>query len=309
MKLKNLEAYRAVMSTGSTQAAAALLGISQSAISRRISQLEEELGLELFYRDGVRLVPSRANKMAEPLVADVLERLHTLREAAQHIRLGQHASAMLRIAVPPGISRRIMPAIIADFLKECPDIRLEVLHGTYDVIQRMLEEKQAEIAFLRLPYASTILTRSDVIETKSVCVIQRGHRLSELSVIRPSDLKGEPLVLLGWRRAPRHDLDLVFSAHGIAPTIRIEAHSVASACGFSAQGIGISIVNALLVQDCTDLEIDIRPFEPAVPHQFAFVYTDQPRLPPIGLEFIRHATAALKKLSATALPRRNGHSF
>jgi len=306
MKLKNLEAYRAVMSTGSTQAAAALLGISQSAISRRIDQLEEDLRLELFYRDGVRLVPSRANKLAEPHVADVMERLHALRDAAENIRSGQHANAMLRIAVPPSISRRIMPKIIAAFLKEHPEVRLEVLHGTYDVIQRMLEEKQADLAFLRLPYASNIITRSDLIEASSVCVMQRGHRLSGLKVIRPSNLRGEPLVLLGWRRAPRHDLDLVFSAHGVAPSIRIEAHSVASACGFAEQGIGIAVVNALLVQDCLDLDIDIRPFEPAAPHQFAFVYSDQPRLSPIGQKFMQEATAELQALAKTPLGEGSG---
>jgi len=296
MKLKDLEAYRAVTSTGSTLAAATLLGVSQSAISRRIGQLESDLGLQLFYREGARLVPSRANELVEPHVADILERLHVLSDAATNIRSGQHAHVMLRVAVPPGISRKIMPQIIADFLKRHPEVRFEVLHGTYDVIQRMLEEKQAEIAFIRLPYASSLLTRSDLIEAPSVCVMPRGHPLSKLQSIQPKDLRDEPLVLLGWRRAPRHDLDLVFSAHGIRPHIRVEAHSVGSACGFSEQGIGISIVNSLLVQDCADLDIVVRPFSPAVPHQFAFVYSDQPRLSPIGLEFIDAATSYLLTL-------------
>jgi len=302
MKLKDLEAYRAVMSTGSTAAAASLLGISQSAISRRISQLEEDLALQLFFREGARLVPSRSNELVEPHVADVMERLHALSDAALNIRSGQHANVMLRVAVPPGISRKVMPRIISHFLKEHPEVRFEVLHGTYDIIQRMLEEKQAEIAFIRLPYASNILTRSDVIEAHSVCVMQRGHPLSKLKVIQPSDLRDEPLVLLGWRRPPRHDLDLVFSAHGIRPKIRVEAHSVASACGFSEQGIGISIVNSLLVQDCSDLDIVVRRFEPAVPHQFAFIYSDQPRLSPLGQEFIESATTALTKLNSEEMP-------
>lgn len=298
MKLKDLEAYRAVMSTGSTLGAADLLGVSQSAISRRISQLEESLGLQLFFREGARLVPSRVNALVEPHVADVMERLHILDDTVTSIRSGQHTQVMLRLAVPPGMSRRIIPRIIADFLKYHPETRFEVLHGTYDVSQRMLEEKTADIAFLRLPYAAAPLRRSQTIEAHSVCVMRRGHPLAELNAIQPKDLRDEPVVLLGWRRAPRHDLDLVFSAHGVRLKIAVEAHSVSSACGFAEQGIGIAIVNSLLVQDCSDLDIIIRRFEPAVPHQFAFVYSDQPHLSQTGQEFVDFATAALRELTA-----------
>ena len=73
MKLKDLEAFRAVMSTGSTQAAADLLGISQSAVSRRVTQLEKDLELKLFFQEGSRLAPSRINALLEPRIADVLE--------------------------------------------------------------------------------------------------------------------------------------------------------------------------------------------------------------------------------------------
>ncbi|MGQ5720023.1 LysR family transcriptional regulator [Hyphomicrobiales bacterium] len=296
IKIIDLEAYRAVMSTGSTQGAAELLGISQSAVSRRISQLEEELGIQLFIREGARIVPSRLNELLETHVADVLERVHILDDAANKIRSGRYENALLRIAVPPGICRKIMPKIIAGFLDKYPQTRFEILHGTYDVISRMLDEKQAEIGFLRLPFRDSNFMYSDVIIARSVCVMAKNHPLTKHKIIRPENLRDEPLVLLGRRRSPRHDLDLVFSSHGVRPKIRLEAHSVSSACGFSAEGIGVSIVNSLLVQDCMDLDTEVRLFLPDVPHHFAFVYPDKPRLPELGAEFITYATGYLQAL-------------
>ncbi|NKC52337.1 LysR family transcriptional regulator [Ochrobactrum cytisi] len=101
MKIKDLEAFRAVMSTGSTQAAAELLGISQSAVSRRLTQLESDFEQELFFRDGSRLMPSRINGLLEPRIADVLERVSMLQQAVNDLKTGRFSEALLRVAVPP----------------------------------------------------------------------------------------------------------------------------------------------------------------------------------------------------------------
>jgi DNA-binding transcriptional LysR family regulator len=294
MKLKDLEAFRAVMTTGSTLAAANLLGISQSAVSRRVSQLEKDLQLELFFQDGARLTPSRLNALLEPRILDVLERVNILQQTVNDLRSGRFSEALLRIAVPPGISKRILPQIIATFLQRHPETRFEVLHGTYSLIERMLEEKQAEIGFLRLPFGEKNFVNSKVIRARTVCAIPSGHPLTSKQVIRPEDLRNEPLVMLGRGRPPRHDIDLIFSSNGVPPTIRLEAHSVSSACGFAAQGIGIAIVNSLLIQDCEKLDIEIRTFLPDIPHHFAFAYPSKPDLPEIAKIFVDHAVDALK---------------
>lgn len=297
MKIKNFEAYQAVISTGSTQGAADMLGISQSAVSRRLSQLEQELDLELFYREGSRLVPSRISGLVSPHIADVLERMHLLLDAAAELREGNHSQSLLRIAVPPGISRRIIPQIVAGFLKIHPHARFEILHGTYEVIRKMLEDKQAEVGFLRLPLTEDYLSNAPVIHARSVCAMAPNHPLAQRQTIRPDDLKNEPLVLLAWKRAPRHDLDLVFSAHGLRPNIRLEAHSVSSACGFAAEGIGIAIVNSLLIQDCMDLDVVVRPFLPDVPHYFAFAYPGKPEMSEVAQHFVDFATSQLQNLA------------
>ncbi len=300
MKLKDLEAYRAVLTSGSTQAAAELLGISQSAVSRRISQLEDDLGLQLFVRDRARLIPTRASRHLDRHTQDLLERLFFLNEAAEELRQGRSPATVLRVAVPASMSRVILPEIIANFLRDHPQVRFEVLHGPYDAITRMLHARQAEIGLLRLPVTEPGLEFSPVVTASSVCVIPQGHPLTELTEVRPYDLRQHDLVLLGWRRAPRRDLDLAFAMAGIKPNIRIETHSVSSACGLVAQGLGVSIVNALLVQECLDLPIVLRPFRPEIQHQFVVAYPSQPELPEPGRQFVGFAARHLERLVTTA---------
>src|SRR5690606_35229058 len=151
----------------------------------RLTQLESDFALELFFRDGSRLMPSRINGLLEPRIADVLERVSMLQQAVNDLKTGRFSEALLRVAVPPGISKVIMPKIIADFLRQNPEARFEVLHGTYNVIERMLEEKQAEIGFLRLPFADKNLHSSELSRARSVCAIPIGHRLTSKDVIRP----------------------------------------------------------------------------------------------------------------------------
>ena len=296
MKLKDLEAYRAVLTTGSTKAAAGVLGVTQSAVSRRITQLEADLDLKLFVRDKSRLVPTRASRFLEQHVQDVLQRMFIVADPDAYLRLGKAAMVTLRVAVPSSMARVIMPRIVAAFLKEHPELRFEILHGPYDEIQRMLQGRQAEIGFLRLPVSEAGQVHAGVLTTTSVCVLPKGHRLLALETIHAQDLRNEDMILLGWRRAPRRDLDVAFSVAGVRPKVRIETHSVTSACGFVAQGIGVSIVNALLVQECLDLPIEVRPFKPDILHQFAFAHIATPDLSEIGVLFLDFATRHLRAL-------------
>lgn len=72
---------------------------------------------------------------------------------------------------------------------------------------------------------------------------------------------------------------------------------MSSACGFAAEGIGIAIVNSLLVLDCLDSDITVRPFVADVPHYFAFTYPETPALPYLAKEFVDFATEALLEKS------------
>src|SRR5580700_5901626 len=110
MKLRQIEAFRAVMQAGSTTAAALELHTSQSNVSRLISQLESDTRLVLFERTGGRLIPKPEAKALFREVERAFVGLKSLTYAADSIRnLG---SGRLRIASIPGIGLSFLPRVV-----------------------------------------------------------------------------------------------------------------------------------------------------------------------------------------------------
>lgn len=301
MNINDMEAWRAVTATGTTQGAARVLGISQSAVSRRIAQLEARLGVSLFLREHARLVPTRANHRLSAHLSELLESCYRLNDVARQVRKGNDIAEPLRLAMPHSLSRRIMPGLIAAFLKEHHQARFEIFNGSYFDIRRMIVDKSADVGLLRLPETSDGIALAPSFQAASVCILPIDHPLAKKELIHVRDLSGVPLVLLGRRRMPRNDIDLVFTNAGVRQNVRIEAHSVGSACGLVAQGIGVSIVNSLMLNDLGPLPIVARPFRPDLPHHFAFGHATDTKTELVR-KWLEFAHGYLARIADRAIP-------
>lgn len=278
VNLKQLEAFKAIMATGSTIGAAARMGLSQSAISRLLSQLEESLGFALFLRKKGRLM---ATPEAEELlgeVAGLVDGMQRVQRLADELRVGRSRKSLLKVGVPTSMTQELLPSIVAEFLKDHDDIVIELLTGSYDMIERAVLDRSADLGFVRLPTELADLDVEPVLHTEGVCVMPANHPLCRHAVIEAEHLRGVPLVLLGRQRALRAELNQVFRAVNLTPQVRIEVHSVSAACSFVAQGLGVSIVNGLLASHFTHLPIVTRPFRPTLPYAFGLAFRrDEPR--------------------------------
>ncbi|MDO9638275.1 MAG: LysR family transcriptional regulator [Pseudotabrizicola sp.] len=298
MHLSLLETFRAVVEKGTTQAAAQALGLSQSAVSRRIAQLEEDLGLQLFVRDRGRLIATRENQLLQAQIAGLVDHGARLTQRAAELKVGNYATEMLRVAFPASLTISIVPAILAEFLERNERVQVELHTGAYDTIERMVLDERAEVGFLRMPTQRSGLDTTPVIEVPTVCVMPRGHPLADRKEVSISDLHAVPLILLGRMRLPRRDIDEAFWEVGMRPLVRVEAHSVQSACALAARGLGVTLVNELMARDFAHLPIEIRPLRERLLHRFAFAVTDG--IPPteIARQFIETSIARFRSLLA-----------
>ncbi len=294
MDLELLRTYKAIAETGSTNAAAVRLGLSQSAVSRRLAQLEQELDLPLFLRDRGRLIPTREGRNIEAQMLLLLDQGDRLADRATELRAGNAASITLKVAVPISLVQSLIPQILAEFLESHDRVQVEMHFGAYDTIERMLIDGRAEIGFLRMPIQRPGLRNLPVIEAPTVVVMPQDHPLSALPEVSLRELSGVPLILLGRMRAPRREIDDMFFEVGLRPNVRLEVHSVTAACSFAAHGLGVTLVNGLMAQDFRHLPIAIRPLRERIIHRFSFVTSETVPMSVTAEAFIAHASQYLR---------------
>jgi DNA-binding transcriptional LysR family regulator len=287
MNFKQLEAFQAIMATGSTIAAAERLGLSQSAVSRLLTQFEEDLGLRLFARQKGRLVPTTE---AQALLHDaqgLVESAQCMRRHSEQLRLGGFKRRLLKVAVPSTLATGLMPPIAQRFMREHPDVVLEVLSGSYRDAERAVLSRDADLGMVRLPMEMPGLQATPCLESDAVCIMPKGHRLEKLKAVSALDLEDVPLVLLGRQRMVRHDVDMAFRQARVLPRVAVEVHSVGVACSMVAQGLGVSIVNALLAGFCRELKFSSRPFNPRISYQLGVATLENTPAPALSQAFAK----------------------
>ena len=280
MNLRHIEAFQAIMSSGSATGAGERLGLSQSAISRMLAQLEEELGLRLFVREKGRLLPTRE---ADALLQDaerLVESAQGLRRHSEQLRLGGFNRKLLKVALPNTLATAMMPTLARRFMAQQPDVVLEALSLSYPEAARAVLGRDADLGLVHLPLQVPDLHVLAILETDAVCVLPQGHRLAARERIEPRDLVDEPLVLLGRQRDMRQVTETAFRQARVLPRVAAEVHSVGVACSFVASGLGLSVVNGLVASYCAGPSLVLRPFAPAVRFRFALVtLADAPSAP------------------------------
>ena len=262
MNFKQLEIFKTIMDTGSTMAAAAQLGLSQSAISRQLASLEEEIGRELFLRDKGRLIPRPEAHLLRDEVDDVAQSVARLRVKIGDVRTGAFGEALVRVAFPHSLSTTMLPPIVARFKADHPRVTVEILSGPYDAIERLVHDRIADLGFVRLPAESHSFEARPLFSSGTTCVMPVGHPLAAKQAIDVNDLARNDLILLGRQRINRNELE--HELRRMVPTYRcsLEVHSVETACACAAQGLGIAIVPTLIAEFFRSDAIAMRPFLP-----------------------------------------------
>ena len=297
VNLKQLEAFKAIMSTGSTIGAATRMGLSQSAVSRLLSQLEDALGFALFLRKKGRLMATPEAEELLTEVAGLVDGMQRIQRLADEMRVGRSRNSLLKVGVPTSMTQELLPRIVADFLKDHDDTVVELLTGSYDMIERAVLDRSADLGFVRLPTEIPDFDIEPVLHTEGVCVMPADHPLSRHPFIEVQHLRNVPLVMLGRQRAVRTELNQMFRAANLTPQVRVEVHSVGAACSFVAEGLGVSIVNGLLASHFMHLPIVSRPFRPALPYEFGLAFrADEPR-PQLVTAFAEHLKQRLNPIA------------
>jgi DNA-binding transcriptional LysR family regulator len=286
--LREFEAFRALIACGTATAAARRLGISQSAVSRAIAQLEARVGVLLFERAGARLAPTADalafNASLDPLF-DALSRLDRERWSR-----GREA---LRVVAPPTLSHHFLPRRIASFLALHPEqlIHLDVIAS--DALVTAIAEGRFDLGLTDYEFSHSGVRTEVLRETEAVCVLPPGHPLGEREVVTPADLVDTPLVGLTRRLSHRSNIDKAFIEAGIEPRVAVEVGTAGAAWECVRQGLGVAILNPFHVLASRIEGVVVRPFRPRFGYRMQFLTPAAAPMNGPTRAFVRHVRLSL----------------
>ncbi len=269
INLRQIEAFRAVMVTGSATEAAKMLFITQPAISRLISDLEYRTNLNLFDRKPNRLVPTFE---AHTLFRDVDRAfigLDEIQRSAEAIANKQEGS--LRIVAMPVCVDSFLPSVIADFVKQHPNVSIELETAPRIQALELVRTQRLDLGIVSLRRKEDIgMQVQGFCQQQAVCALPAGHRLRGKGQIQAKDLEGEPFISLSRGSPFRAQIDEIFSSEHIKRIFTLETRTQLTVYELVKRGAGIAILDPFIT-DAEDEGVVIKPFIPAINWEYSIV--------------------------------------
>lgn len=146
--LDRLKIFHHVFSSGSIVAAANILHVSQSAVSQSIRKLEQEVNTPLFTRIHKQLIPTTAGKRLYEIVHPFILSLGSYLKDLEFSK--DHPAGELYIGSPPEFGKTYLPAIVANFREQYPDVTFSLQLGTPEELLPRLREGAVDLALVDL---------------------------------------------------------------------------------------------------------------------------------------------------------------
>ena len=295
--LRQIEAFRCLMVTGSMTQAARMMGVTQPAISRLLKDLQAELNLKLFDKLGTGVAPTAE---ASALYAEV-ERsfvgIDRIRTAAEEIRTRRSGS--LRIAALPALANGFLPRFAGRFVAQRPQLDLGLFGVISPLVIDWVANRQCDLGFAEMPLANPGLEARPMPTLARVAVVPEGHRLASRSVIHARDFEGENFISLKHGTVSRFKVDRVFNERNISRVMRVETHLSEIMCGFVSSGIGVAICDPFTASEFATRGVVARPFRPRIPFEFGALYPPGPSPSRVAEEFVAEFARHIEAFAAT----------
>lgn len=240
MDLRQLEILQAIAETGSFTACGRKLHVSQSAISRQILLLEEELGEPLFLRVGrqVRMTPAAESlvQLGQRVFQDVRDTVGAITDRTSALR------GTLRLSGGMTVCLYVFPLLLKHLRRVHPQLDVRLTVATAGRSLQEIRGGRVDAGLLTLPVEESDLVTVPVLREELMLITTPSHPLARRRRIAPSDLASQPFVLFEMGSATRHVIDRFFASESIEPTVVMDTENVEIIKAMVKTGMGIGIV-------------------------------------------------------------------
>ena len=302
MDLRQLEIIRAIADSGSFTAAGAKLHVSQSATSRQILLLEEELGEPVFHRIGrrIRITPAGESllQLSHRVFQDLQDTVSAISDKQESLK------GTMRLVGGMTVCLYVFPALLAELRRIHPHLDMKITVGSGERSIAMLRSGAGDLGLITLPVEATDLVSLPVLEEELLLVTYPSHPLAKKKIITPADLNRQHFILFETGSITRKLVEEFFSSERIKPEIVMETENVEIIKAMVRHGLGISIVpwQAAAADVRSKQLFCSRIAGHALKRQTGWLYPKMSRLPRTVSEVIRVFETVLPRLDASMRP-------
>jgi len=223
-------------------ATAQSLFTSQPGISKQIRLLEDELGVEIFARNGKHLTEVTAvGKMIIERAGEILRKVESIKQVAQEF--SSERSGSLSIATTHTQARYALPDVIGEFIHKYPDVSLHMHQGSPIQIAEMAANGQVDFAIATegLDLFGDLVMLPCYTWNRCI-VVPKDHPLTQLDTLSLEEVARYPIVTYVFGFTGRSKLDDAFAQRGVEPKVVFTATDADVIKTYVRLGLGIGII-------------------------------------------------------------------
>lgn len=298
MELRQIKYFIEVAKRQHVTEAANQLHVAQSAVSRQIAKLEEELGVSLFIREGrnVRLTP-----IGEIFLEHMEQAIHVINDAERVIQeYTDPEKGTIHIGFISTLALYILPTLISAFRQEYPNVKFKLTQGTSSELKDYVIKGRTNMALLAPVPMDDRRLKGTVLSTEEiVALLPISHPKSKQKTIRLTELRDESFVMFPDSYLLRDILVEACEQQGFTPNVGFEGDDIDALKGLVAAGLGISLVpESSLVDNLPRGTVRVPLLAPTVTRSVGIVVPKGRELLPtekIFYEFIKRFFSRLER--------------
>jgi DNA-binding transcriptional LysR family regulator len=219
------------------------IGLTQSAVSHSVRELETELGVKLFDRTTREVELTDAGKRLTAVLTPLLDELDRLLHTAQSH--GEQLRGKVRVATSPTISANLMPACISECSRRHPDVHLLLRDQVQSLVMESVRQGEVDFGVVVEPKSRLDLACEPIMTDPFCLVCRADHPFAAKKSVRWTSLSEQNLVLLDHASGSRQLIDQALATHAVRSNVVQELGHPTTVFQMIAAGIGIAVLPML----------------------------------------------------------------
>ncbi|WP_251551547.1 cidABC operon transcriptional activator CidR [Neobacillus muris] len=294
MDIKHLQYFLEVAKYNSFSLAANHLYITQPTISKMIKNLEQELGVELFYRSRKQLLLTDAGRViAEQaaLIDRAMKNLNTELENLSELKKGH-----IRIGLPPIFDAHHFLEIVGKFHEKYPGVTFQLVENGSKKIEEAVETNLLDAGVVVLPTKHEIFDSFSILEEDLKLVLPASHPFAKRELVNVSELADELFILFNKDFVLNDRIILSCNTAGFFPKVVSESRQQSFIVDMVASKLGIALLPESICRQLNEKVKSVKVANPSISWKLAVVWNKDQYLSYAAKEWINFTRNELVRL-------------